>query len=315
MELVVEVGEKLFLNKVYAAFPHILQPYFQPQSLLRDSLTLWLISSLGGIILYFSIATFCYYVYFDKSLINHPKFLKNQIKMEITMALWQAFLGPLFMLPFWLPEINGYSKIYYSIQENGGWRQVALSIIFFLVFSDFCIYWIHRWFHHPKVYSWLHKPHHTWKISTPYSAFAFHPLDGFGQSLPYHVFPFIFPMQAHLFLIMFVSVQIWTFLIHDNLFLTKNSIINGAAHHAIHHLEFNYNYGQYFTFWDRVFNTHRFPSEVKKVDEYFEKAFDLKKTKNVTQTNEKVFDKKFNLKNGKNFMVDGEIGFYSKKLN
>lgn len=84
-------------------------------------------------------------------------------------------------------------------------------------------------------------------------------------------------MQAHLFLVLFVGVQVWTFIIHDNLFLTKNSVINGAAHHAIHHLEFNYNYGQYFCFWDRVFNTHRFPSTVQGVDEYFDKAFALEK--------------------------------------
>ncbi|KAL3899221.1 MAG: hypothetical protein SGCHY_002202 [Lobulomycetales sp.] len=82
-------------------------------------------------------------------------------------------------------------------------------------------------------------------------------------------------MQAHLFIAMFVSVQVWTFNIHDNLFLTANDYINGAAHHAIHHLEFNYNYGQYFTLWDRLFGTHRFPTGEAKVKEYFAKAFAL----------------------------------------
>ncbi len=32
----------------------------------------------------------------------------------------------------------------------------------FLVFTDYCIYWIHRWEHHPICYKWLHKPHHKW---------------------------------------------------------------------------------------------------------------------------------------------------------
>ena len=32
----------------------------------------------------------------------------------------------------------------------------------FLVFTDYCIYWIHRWEHHPLFYKWLHKPHHKW---------------------------------------------------------------------------------------------------------------------------------------------------------
>jgi lathosterol oxidase len=37
--------------------------------------------------------------------------------------------------------------------------------------------------------------------------------------------------------------------------------VNGAAHHTIHHLYFNYNYGQYFTLWDKIGGTYRLPSE------------------------------------------------------
>jgi sterol desaturase/sphingolipid hydroxylase (fatty acid hydroxylase superfamily) len=107
------------------------------------------------------------------------------------MAFWQAFLGPLFMLPFWLPEINGYSKIYHNVDDYGV-PYLLLSIVLFTLFSDCLIYFIHRGmsfnsnstgFHHPSVYSWLHKPHHTWKIATPFSGFAFHPLDGISRVL------------------------------------------------------------------------------------------------------------------------------------
>lgn len=46
---------------------------------------------------------------------------------------------------------------------------VCLAYPSFLVFTDFCIYWIHRWEHHPICYKWLHKPHHKWlsEFSTP----------------------------------------------------------------------------------------------------------------------------------------------------
>lgn len=33
------------------------------------------------------------------------------------------------------------------------------------------------------------------KIPTPFASHAFHPLDGFLQSLPYHLYPFIFPLN------------------------------------------------------------------------------------------------------------------------
>ena len=44
-------------------------------------------------------------------------------------------------------------------------------------------------------------------------------------------------------------------------FISHSSIINTSAHHFVHHVYFNYNYGQYFTFWDRLGNSHRQPND------------------------------------------------------
>lgn len=35
--------------------------------------------------------------------------------------------------------------------------------------------------------------------------------------------------------------------------------INGAAHHTDHHLYYSFNYGQFFTLWDRIGGSHRNP--------------------------------------------------------
>jgi lathosterol oxidase len=43
--------------------------------------------------------------------------------------------------------------------------------------------------------------------------------------------------------------------------MTKHPFINGAANHTLHHLYFNYNYGQYFTLWDRIGGSYRKPTE------------------------------------------------------
>ncbi len=37
-------------------------------------------------------------------------------------------------------------------------------------------------------------------------------------------------------------------------------IINGGAHHMDHHVYYNYNYGQYFTLWDRIGGSFKYPS-------------------------------------------------------
>lgn len=32
-------------------------------------------------------------------------------------------------------------------------------------------------------------------------------------------------------------------------YVSSIPFINGAAHHTLHHLEYRYNFGQYFTLW------------------------------------------------------------------
>ena len=54
----------------------------------------------------------------------------------------------------------------------------------------------------------------------------------------------------------------WTISIHDGHGIYSGKIINGSDHHTIHHGQFNYNYGQYFTFWDRFCGTHRLPKYI-----------------------------------------------------
>lgn len=164
-------------------------------------------------------------------------------------------------VPLLLLEVRGYSLLYdTSSQGPGTWYEWA-QFPLFLLFTDFLIYWIHRWLHHPLVYKTLHKPHHKWIVPTPFASHAFHPLDGFAQSLPYHIFPFVFPLQKVAYVALFVFINFWTIMIHDGEYVANNPIINGAACHSVHHLAFNYNYGQYTTLWDRLGGSYRAPEE------------------------------------------------------
>lgn len=118
-------------------------------------------------------------------------------------------------------------------------------------------------FFHLIFWQFFHKPHHIWKIPTPFASHAFHPVDGFLQGLPYHIYPFFFPLHKVLYLGLYVFVNIWTISIHDGDYRVPSSlisVINGSAHHTDHHLFFDYNYGQYFTLWDRLGGSYRHPS-------------------------------------------------------
>ncbi len=119
MDLVLNLSEDYFMRPIYATLPPQLHQYVAKEDyLLRQGLSLWTLATLGGLALYFGLSYAVYELYFDKKLLQHPKFVKGQISKEIQMSLLQIPLGALFMIPFWLFEINGYAKIYYDIGEN-----------------------------------------------------------------------------------------------------------------------------------------------------------------------------------------------------
>ncbi|TFK75100.1 fatty acid hydroxylase [Pluteus cervinus] len=227
----------------------------------RQLISLSVITLVGVHILYFLFATLSYYFIFNHDMMRHPRFLKNQIKLEIQCSL-RAFPGmTILTLPFFQGEVMGYTKLYDGLDTYGYWYLIA-SVPLFLVFTDYGIYWIHRGLHIPAVYKLLHKPHHKWVVPTPFSSHAFHPVDGWLQSIPYHIFILVFPLHRVLYLVLFVLINFWTIFIHDSDMITGHAlekIINGPAHHTLHHLYFTVNYGQYFTWADRAGGSYRQP--------------------------------------------------------
>lgn len=208
---------------------------------------------------YFLFASLSYALIFDKRTMHHPKFIKNQVWLEIVQANQSMPFMALLTAPLMALEVRGYSKLYDTTADGPGFWYNLLQVPLFLVFTDFCIYWIHRYLHHPLIYKRLHKPHHKWIMPTPFASHAFHPVDGFFQSLPYHLFPFLFPLQKVAYVALFIFVNLWSILIHDGEYLTNNPFVNGAACHSLHHSRFEVNYGQFFTGFDRMCGTYRRP--------------------------------------------------------
>lgn len=139
-------------------------------SAIRQSISLYLITYAGILLLYFGIATMSYYFIFDHRMEKHPRFLPRQVYQEIKYSLEAFPMLDLLTLPWFLGDVRGWSMLYDSIEEGplgswGGawpWIYMAASSAVFLLFTDVCIYWIHRWLHIPFFYKRLHKPHHKW---------------------------------------------------------------------------------------------------------------------------------------------------------
>eukprot|EP01095_Lingulamoeba_sp_RSL-Kostka_P016067 TRINITY_DN7681_c0_g1_i1.p1 TRINITY_DN7681_c0_g1~~TRINITY_DN7681_c0_g1_i1.p1 ORF type:complete len:289 (+),score=37.90 TRINITY_DN7681_c0_g1_i1:132-998(+) len=222
---------------------------------------IWLILVVFSIIGYFSLCSISYFVIYKlypHTLEDIDKAIKpGQIKREIKVSLSGVPVIATLTAPIYVLHWAGFGQLYYDITEYSA-AYIIFNAIWFILFTDCLIYWIHWGLHLEPFYTYLHKTHHSFLCPTPWAAIAFHPVDGYLQSTPYHLFTFIFPMNNWVYLGMFVFVQIWTISIHDRLSMTKlDGVINGSAHHAGHHYYYRYNYGQYFTLWDRLNNTHR----------------------------------------------------------
>ncbi|QKX60124.1 uncharacterized protein TRUGW13939_07266 [Talaromyces rugulosus] len=227
----------------------------------RQASSLFLITWIFGVLIYFFFSTLSYIFVFDKTTVNHPKYLRNQMRLEIAQTMRSMPVMSILTTPFFLAEVRGYGNMYDTFDQEPFPYYSVLQFPLFILFTDLCIYWIHRGLHHPLIYKTLHKPHHKWIMPTPYASHAFHPIDGWSQSIPYHVFPFIFPLQKFAYVLLFVFINFWTILIHDGEYVANSPVINGAACHTMHHLYFNYNYGQFTTLWDRVGGSYRKPNE------------------------------------------------------
>ena len=247
----------------YIFTPYVYPASWSENSITRQALSLYAITAVGGWLLYFSMASFGYLFLFDHRLKNHPLYLKGQVALEIMYASKSIPFMALLTVVVFVLEVRGYSQLYMGY--SGAWESafLALSVFTFLMFTDGVIYWIHRGLHYKWLYKYIHKDHHKWKVPTPYASHAFHPLDGFLQSIPYHIYPFLFPLHKVIYLVLFVFVSAWTVSIHDGDYRVPKLLqpfINGSAHHTDHHLFYLYNYGQFFTLWDRIGGSFRYPT-------------------------------------------------------
>lgn len=254
----------VFLNPLdkYVLTPYVYPEHWKEDDVERQFVSVFMFLNIGATLLYVFVAGFAYLFLFDQKLREHKFFLKDQERIEIGYALAAIPWMSLYTVPIFVCELQGYSKLYDNVEEYGLLYLVG-SVFLFTMWNDFAVYWIHRTLHHALFYKRIHKVHHLFKVATPFAALAFTPLDGYVQSLPYHMFIFIFPMHKLTYLLSFVMIQMWTVFIHDHYYVipeTWDYYVNGSKHHTDHHMFFEYNYGLYFTLWDRIGGSHRNPS-------------------------------------------------------
>lgn len=254
MDIILDKFDSCLFNHVYANFS------IERNNIIRQLISINIIVTTSIYVLYLIFGLLDFLFIFDYAeWKKNPRVFPNQIRDEILMSIRSIPYMVALSSPIFVAQIRGYSKIHSEFNIIN----MLISTVGFIVVSDTCLYWTHRLSHTIKIaYKYIHKPHHKWVIPSPFASFAFTPIDGFIQSIPYLFYSFVFPMNKYVYIVLYLGIFIWATSVHDSKAFLENPILCNGKDHAIHHTKFLYNYGQYTTFWDRIMGTYKEPSEI-----------------------------------------------------
>jgi sterol desaturase/sphingolipid hydroxylase (fatty acid hydroxylase superfamily) len=141
------------------------------------------------------------------------------------------------------------------------WFWTCLVLI--ILVHDAYFYWLHRLFHRPRLFRLFHRRHHKSMNPSPFTAYSF----DIGEALAMAMF-------VPLWLIVVPTPWGVTglFMLHQ---IVRNTIghagyelfparrdgrplldfLTTITHHDLHHAQAGYNFGLYFTWWDRLMGT------------------------------------------------------------
>lgn len=176
---------------------------------------------------------------------------------------------------------KGFLKVYTDVNEYSLWW-IPVSLVTSLALHETYYYWLHRWMHRPGVFKIIHKVHHDSNITSAWTAFSFHPIEGLLQAVFLPALLLILPMHIYVLLFQLTLMTLSSVINHLDIELYPRNFhrhfigkwLIGATHHSLHHKQFKTNYGLYFTFWDKLKKTE---------SENYERLFEEKTTRPVRQ--------------------------------
>ena len=160
--------------------------------------------------------------------------------------------------------LKEYNLLYYDWEAKSLWYWV-LTVIPIFIIHDFYFYWAHRAMHHPSLFKSVHKTHHLSTNPSPWTAYAFHPIEAIIETLIIPILVFSVPTHPFvivLFMIFQIIYNVYGHLGYElfpkGFHKTKiGKYVNTSVAHNQHHKKFHGNYGLYTLVWDRMFGSIR----------------------------------------------------------
>jgi sterol desaturase/sphingolipid hydroxylase (fatty acid hydroxylase superfamily) len=152
------------------------------------------------------------------------------------------------------------------------------SLVVMILAHDAYFYWVHRLMHRPRWFRSTHRRHHLSHITTPFTAYSFDLAEAALMAIFVPAWLMIFPTPYEATALFMLHQIFRNTLLHAGYELMPArkdgrplfDFLTTATHHNLHHMQAPYNFGLYFTWWDRWMGTEnpdyhaRFAASVRK---------------------------------------------------
>ena len=159
---------------------------------------------------------------------------------------------------------KSYTNVYDHI-SNFGIAYYAFTFVWMFFLHDAYFYWMHRLMHEPKLFKYIHLIHHKSTNPSPWTAYAFHPLEAVMEAAILPLIAFTLPVHNSAIGLFFLFQIAYNVYGHLGFELYPKGFnkhwlgrwVNTSVAHNLHHKGFNGNYGLYTLIWDRLCGTLR----------------------------------------------------------
>lgn len=182
----------------------------------------------------------------------------GQKRREILLSLRTVLIFALTGTGIGLGAVSG---LYTIGPEVGGGRAlpILLAAGLLIVLHDAWFYWTHRLIHRPGLFRRLHATHHRSRNPSPFTSYAFDSGEALLNALYLPLVLLVLPAHPLSLLIFTVHMMIRNAIGHCGyeLFPARANgrplfdWMTSVTHHDLHHADARWNYGLYFTWWDR----------------------------------------------------------------
>ncbi|HOP19085.1 MAG TPA: sterol desaturase family protein [Amphiplicatus sp.] len=144
-----------------------------------------------------------------------------------------------------------------------GWAYFAFSLGALIVLHDAWFYWTHRLIHDPRLFRRFHRLHHKSNNPSPWTAYSFDVGEAFVNTAFMPLALLVLPVSQLAIFLFLAHMIIRNAMGHSGYELFPSNRngrplfdwMTSVTHHDLHHAQAGWNYGLYFTWWDRMMGT------------------------------------------------------------